>query len=951
MHMKKFFGYNLSSLFVVIALTSIIVITQSCSDENDAFSGEVVLSVGETDLNFESGESDSEIHVDCNVAYQFKLSDGLSSWCEVSRNESGNLHVYVSENEEKNVRRGAIYIQAQSLSDTITIAQLGWGKAILLSAQTINVDETGGTFNLDVTTNVECSIDYDADWIKEIPNATTKAHEVVTTKYSFEAYANKGDERIATIMIHDKEIDSEIEPVTLTVIQKKMGDYLPEAPETGQDIQIKANAVTGNGGEATDGDYRYEKMIDGVTATGTNDCWQAPWTSGTQFPQYIEFTFNEPQDLDYVVYHASYFGHFKDIEIQAYTDVNETKSLGYHIIYTGTLVKSSGMVRIDFKESQVGISRLKFVIKSSYDTVLRCCEMEFYKKDPSSFDYNTLFANQVCTELKTGITESEILSCQHSFFKKIAWYMYNDKYPREFRIADFKAYPHPDEQAKENKTTPYSLLDNPTGISVSANENLVVMADLNGRESVNIRVQNLDKPGGDGFGGNEYVVRNGINILPMKEKGLVYVMYHTTDFETAPKLTLHFASGSVNGYFDSQNPTHQNRWHELLSASVDKYFDVLGKYAHLTFPTKNFRNNTKDGKALIDWYDQLVYREQEFMGLKKYGGMFKNRMYFNVMYTSYMYATSYHTSYNESTIDALTDETMLNQNCWGQAHEVGHCNQTRPGLKWLGTTEVTNNIMSLYIQTTICGSPSRLEANKYYDTAWNAIIVPNNPHATGGGTTGDDLFFCKLVPFWQLELYFGKVLGLTPIYQSDHGGFYADVYEYMRKNPDLPTPGEQQLEFVYLCCKVANMNLLDFFEKWGFLTPVETEIDDYGKAFFSLTSEQIDILKQRVNNLNLPYPKVALEYITDSTIECYKDELEVVKGSVVCNGNVVTLSGWKNVVAFEVKNMDGELIYISSPATASSNSSIVITIPAYEQNEFIIEAVSAMGIRVPIKMS
>lgn len=83
----------------------------------------------------------------------------------------------------------------------------------------------------------------------------------------------------------------------------------------------------------------------------------------------------------------------------------------------------------------------------------------------------------------------------------MAWYMYNDRYPREFRIADYKAYPHPDVQAKENKTTTYSLLDNPTGIQVAADENLVVMADLKGQESVKIRVQNLDTPGEDGFGG------------------------------------------------------------------------------------------------------------------------------------------------------------------------------------------------------------------------------------------------------------------------------------------------------------------------------------------------------------------------------------------------------------------------------------------------------------------
>lgn len=44
------------------------------------------------------------------------------------------------------------------------------------------------------------------------------------------------------------------------------------------------------------------------------------------------------------------------------------------------------------------------------------------------------------------------------------------------------------------------------------------------------------------------------------------------------------------------------------------------------------------------------------------------------------------------------------------------------------------------------------------------------------------------------------------------------------------THGEIQLDFVYACSKISGMNLLDFFTKWGFLTPVDKELDDYGKS-------------------------------------------------------------------------------------------------------------------------
>lgn len=928
------------SLFAVAALFGSSLLVQSCWDENEweGIPNGPFLQIEETSLNFDSPATEYQMTVKCNEDYVVGFGGGLDAWCTAAKDDMGDLTLSIAENTDKDVRRGELYIQAVSQTDTIPVAQLGWGKAILVSVSTVNVDEAGGEFDLAVTANTEYTFDFNGcDWVAEVPSVKTCAHETVTKNHRFAVNPNKGEARSATVKVSDVTPDSGIEGTSFTISQKGLGSYEPEAPEVGNDIKLTASSVTGDGGERPNNGYG--NMIDGDPET----LWQSNWTA-PKFPCYIEFTFDEPQEMDYILYYPSTKSHFRNIEVQVYSDVNVTRSADYRTVFAGELAKSSGATRIDFNESQAGVTKVKITITDSYDLgEARCTEMEFYKKDPSSFDYTTLFANPACTELKAGLTEAEILACPHSFYKKLAWYMYNGKYPREFRITDFKAYPYPDAQAKENKTTTYSLLDNPTGISVQKDEVLVVMADLKGRESVNIRVQNLDTPGADGFGGTEYTLKDGVNTLKMKEKGLVYVMYHTADYETAPAITLHFASGKVNGYFDSQNPAHEGRWKELLGASVDKYFDVLGKYAHLTFPTAKFQNNTKDGKALIDWYDQLVYREQEFMGLDKYGKMFKNRMYFNVMYTSYMYSTSYRTSYNESTLDVLTNESTLNANCWGPAHEVGHSNQTRPGLRWAGTTEVTNNILAMHIQTSVLDEPSRLQVKGVYPKAWTNIIAGKEAHAMEADV------FCKLVPFWQLELYFGKVLGRTPMRQADHGGFYPDVYEYVRTQPDLPTAGAQQLEFVYNCCLNGQANLLDFFEKWGFLTPVDTELDDYGNKAITITQAEIDALKARVEALGFAKPDVALEYITDNTVDIYKNRPGVTAGTVVRDGNKLTMINWQNVVAFEVEDASGKLVYIGTVADPGQNS-VEMTLPVDWKDGFTVEAVSATGERTKAKL-
>lgn len=258
----------------------------------------------------------------------------------------------------------------------------------------------------------------------------------------------------------------------------------------------------------------------------------------------------------------------------------------------------------------------------------------------------------------------------------------------------------------------------------------MLVGDTHGYD-IGLRVQNLDAPENDGFGGVTYLLNQGINKLSISEQGLVYVMYvtKTLDDPAAAPVKIHFASGKVNGYFDSQNPEHNGRWSELLNKATNRYFDVLGKYAHLTFETSDLRTYTgSKGDELIDLYDKIVYSEQQLLGLEKYDKMFRNRMYLNVMYKSYMYATAYHTAYNRTTMNEIcSPEKLKTSACWGPAHEIGHCNQTRPGVLWGGNTEVTNNIMSEYIQTTISASPPA-----YRSKTWESPTETDTPkHGVG----------------------------------------------------------------------------------------------------------------------------------------------------------------------------------------------------------------------------
>ena len=101
--------------------------------------------------------------------------------------------------------------------------------------------------------------------------------------------------------------------------------------------------------------------------------------------------------------------------------------------------------------------------------------------------------------------------------------------------------------------------------------------------------------------------------------------------------------------------------------------------------------------------------------------------------------------------------------------------------------------------------------------------------------------------------------------------FYPDLYEHYRVTPDLDTSaktqGILQLDFVRQACKLSKINLLGFFEDWGFLTAVEAEINDYGTKQFIVYQEDIDALKQEIEELSYPEAPEKLYTITDSNSE------------------------------------------------------------------------------------
>lgn len=177
--------------------------------------------------------------------------------------------------------------------------------------------------------------------------------------------------------------------------------------------------------------------------------------------------------------------------------------------------------------------------------------------------------------------------------------------------------------------------------------------------------------------------------------GLGYISYYNTD-TALPEIQINIVSGKVNGLYHYQTST-QSDWQTSLTNSAYNMIDVVGQHSHLVYKKSMLKNHAPfNPSELISKYDLIVKNEWLLMGLYKYNLVPKNRMFSYSNNGGGWYAGGIGINMDAD----WGEESMADVNklsLWGLAHEFGHINQIRPDLKWIGTTEVTNNMHSTWI--------------------------------------------------------------------------------------------------------------------------------------------------------------------------------------------------------------------------------------------------------------
>ncbi len=476
------------------------------------------------------------------------------------------------------------------------------------------------------------------------------------------------------------------------------------------------------------------------------------------------------------------------------------------------------------------------------------------------------FTDTSCRKLKGGVTGATLARFKSPLLKGVAAAMLDGKYDATYRAAEYEAYATARELEETLKLgRGFSAYENMTGMYLDAGEHIVFVGDTGGKK-ISLLIPELMRqptPGHEptkdprGWGLHKQVIelKPGLNAISVKLAGNAYVSYFDDHAEKAPKIAVHFATGRVNGFFDAARMSNAD-WDRLLDNAVSPIMDARGKHIQVAYPVEWFKTFTRGkGVELINNYDTLLRHHYTLMGLVKYDKVPRNRIFARVNFNYYMFRDGDGVAYlgNRGTMGMVADpdRVIKGDPCWGFSHEVGHALQMRQ-ITWGGMTEVSVNLFSLYTGGKM-GNASRLKEGGSYASARKSLVEASPKKSY----LADPNVFHRLVPFWQLHLYF---------VQNGQPEFYADVMERMRNTPSAGTGDESiknQFEFIKIACDVGRVDLTEFFEKWGFFVPGEISLNDYAKYNFKITPQMIEETKAYIAAKKYPKPTVDLTTLED----------------------------------------------------------------------------------------
>lgn len=761
----------------------------------------------------------------------------------------------------------------------------------------VDVDKESTTVYIPVNSSLtinDWEVDYDKSWI-------THGKKRNSLVLSFEANPGK-TKRTAAI-----KVTSPVAEYTLAINQ-----YGPNDVVITDDKDVRVKPTSGIGTNPS-GSNTIECTWDGSPR---------PYMTYT-VPATLEYFFSGTEVIDYIIYAPTSTGNFGKLKLYTATAENPEYTLKGE--YNFEMKSESSTIHFT---TGIKATKIKFEVQEGKNNMAGCSEMEFCTKTITlTQQLLNVFADITCSELKPDINDDAIEELPAEYFKRIAYALKNNRYSeweKEFRVQEYKAYSNNEEWATKLKIKKYTDLDNPTGISVEKGDELIVLVGDTHNQSIYLECIDEETTSSNddheyqrpAAHGHTFSLKPGVNKLVMTSSGQLFLIYTADIFspDAQPiKIHIPLGSGKVTGYFDTEKHKTNEKYAELLSKATHKYFCIRGERIMFYFHTDKLQEVVPH-KILpsIDFWNNIIKWEQELMGIEDIQpSQMNNHLMAISPEGSYMWANDYRIAFAKSTLyKILIPEKVMSakDNVWGPAHEIGHVHQG--AINWPSCTETSNNLFSNYVLYKLGKYCSRgLEISKLAD-------------AYGLKRSWVELGYSELYMRmqWQLWNYFHR-LGNMP-------NFFPELFKELRANPlTFNNPGLAQLQYAKAVCKVANMDMTEFFERWGFFREVMLmNYEDYGKYMYIVNQGMIDQAKVYMATFSKKVPPIY--YLEDRKngdvgIEDYKvgdvgyytqfqDNVKITgTPTYKLSGSKITVNNGTQAVAFEVRkgNENGELLY------------------------------------------
>ncbi|MDL2223940.1 M60 family metallopeptidase [Bacteroidales bacterium OttesenSCG-928-M06] len=484
--------------------------------------------------------------------------------------------------------------------------------------------------------------------------------------------------------------------------------------------------------------------------------------------------------------------------------------------------------------------------------------------------YTNIFADNLMTSLKPGVTVADIEGMKNSYFRELANTLYRGGYSLDFRKGEFFPYMTRNQMQEKYLVSAYNLYENATGIYFPIGKHVVIVDGLPEGKTVNLAIPHYEggsSASGDwGLKSKSYQLKNGVNVVNITGwAGIGYISYFTSDWETAKSIKMHFPYAVVQGYFDITKHKNKDFVKLLENANAYSFFDVIGERIHLTYTVEAYRNYTK-GKAeeLVARYDTIMAWEQRSLGWDKYLEIPKNRVHCRANQSYFMYKDNTGASFEHSTMSYIANPDRLYNDFWGAVHEIGHIHQYKFN-NWTGLGEVSVNYPNLMFEHNVIKPTSyRVDVAKGYNAIVkkniSSVTVPFLDYTAEKYNGGVDANFGRLCAFAQLYYYFDEI----------GKDFFPDINEALRNTTESTSgwgPAQYELHYIRTACDVTKLNLIPFFEKWGMLYYTDQDgrasftVGDYSNATYKLEKSKVDALKDEIKTKGYPAPAVDITLV------------------------------------------------------------------------------------------